>query len=115
MRSEKEEISLAGFQPALAAQSSQKGEPVSGEKCQRMISRTWASKADAGFSMLDSRCWVAESAGMGEVFSIQYSVFSVQRKIVNAEIAERRRENRTPITRLEKSQAKRWRQKNHFR
>src|ERR1051325_5805476 len=37
-------ISWAGFQPAFLAQSSQNGVPVSGEKCQPTISRTWASR-----------------------------------------------------------------------
>jgi hypothetical protein len=41
--------SAAGFQPAFLAQSSQNGEPVSGEKCHCTISRTWAS----------SFCWAA--------------------------------------------------------
>src|SRR6266404_2571954 len=42
-RSAKHFTSVAGFQPAFFAQSSQKGVPVSGEKCHWTISRTWAS------------------------------------------------------------------------
>src|SRR5688500_14258603 len=41
--SAKERISLRGSQPDFLAQSSQKGQPVSGEKCQLMISRKCAS------------------------------------------------------------------------
>src|SRR5215208_6778068 len=36
--------SFRGSQPACLAQSSQKGEPVSGEKCHLMVSRTCASR-----------------------------------------------------------------------
>src|SRR5882724_3001269 len=42
-RSAKHFTSVAGFQPAFLAQSSQNGVPVSGEKCHCTISRTWAS------------------------------------------------------------------------
>src|SRR5687768_2031899 len=41
--SAKPRTSFAGFQPAFAAQSSQNGEPVSGEKCHWIISRACAS------------------------------------------------------------------------
>src|SRR5437667_4651844 len=56
MRSAKFETSLTGFQPALAAQSSQKGEPVSGEKCQRIISRTCESREEEFVSIGGLNC-----------------------------------------------------------
>src|ERR1700760_4453582 len=53
--SSKQVPSSAGSQPAFLAQSSQNGEPVSGEKCHCTISRTCASS----FSWAD--LMVAES------------------------------------------------------
>src|SRR5437773_3771704 len=43
VRSSKHLISVAGLQPAFLAHSSQKGDPVSGEKCHCTISRARAS------------------------------------------------------------------------
>src|SRR5215472_1690678 len=43
MISAKEFTSFVGSQPAFLAQSNQKEQPVSGEKCQRTISRTCVS------------------------------------------------------------------------
>src|SRR4051794_14196649 len=69
-------ISWAGFHPDFLAQSSQKGEPVSGEKCQRTISRTcpsswvwalWIAEAATGDSAIkewgDQAC-VGTAAGV---------------------------------------------------
>src|SRR6266436_3255278 len=65
MRSAKLFTSAFGSQPARFAQSSQKGEPVSGEKCQATISRTCASS----FSRAVSIAWAAtESADMVQVW-----------------------------------------------
>src|SRR5947207_12595581 len=55
--------SLAGFQPAFFAQSSQNGLPVSGEKCHFTISRVWASSCSwacliaSGETVLDMMAW----------------------------------------------------------
>src|SRR3954465_9358447 len=43
VRSANDFTSLRGSHPAFLAHSSQKGVPVSGEKCHCTISRTWAS------------------------------------------------------------------------
>src|SRR5262249_61534240 len=61
--------SLAGFQPAFLAQSSQKGQPVSGEKCHCTISRTRASS----FSWAVRQA--AERSG-AELIALQFDRYS---------------------------------------
>src|SRR5258706_2286006 len=61
MISAKDLTSTRGSQPDLFAQSSQKGLPVSGEKCQSTISRTCASSVGRAVS---TACGDTESADM---------------------------------------------------
>src|SRR4051812_48025653 len=62
--------SLRGSQPAFFAQSSQKGEPVSGLKCHCIMSRTWASRRSRACRTLGSEdgfiCSAARTAAKGK-------------------------------------------------
>ena len=55
--------SVAGFQPAFLAQSSQNGEPVSGEKCHCMISRTCASSFSWAALMVAESGFISDFIG----------------------------------------------------